>query len=123
MPRSAKGSETRKRDEFLDAIGKKIRQHRLMAGLTQKELAAKLKASSSWVYLVEDGQQNAQIHSLRRLAELFNTSISSLLPDEIRPDADSNLEPEISSSFNSLIDDLTRSLATAHKLNVLRRKR
>ena len=124
MPRwTKKSTEPRTRDEFLDAIGKKIKQHRLMADLTQKQLAEKLGASSSWVFFMEDGQMNAQIHSLRKVAELFEIPISSLLPDDSYRKADPSLEAEATSALDSLIDGLTSSLATAHKLKELRRKR
>ena len=124
MPRwTKKSSEPRQRDEFLDAIGKKIKQHRVMADLTQKQMAQKLGASSSWVFFMEDGQMNAQIHSLRKVAELFEVPISSLLPDESYFKVDPNLEAETTLAFDSLISDLNSSLATAHKLRGLRKKR
>ena len=119
----ASGETERERDEFLDAIGERIKLARVKAGLTQKQLADRIGASASWVYLVEDGQQNAQIHSLRRAAEALGMSLHALLPDD--PAAADGYGPskEADEAFNTVIEDLTRSVGLIHKLNALRMRR
>lgn len=125
MAKYLKASEraTRGRDEFLDAIGEKIKHARQRANLTQKELAERIGSSPSWVYLAEDGQQNAQIHSLRKVAEALDISIHSLLPDTPNSTDEYRTSKEVGETFDTLIDDLTRSVGLLHKLNTLRTKR
>ncbi len=123
MARRSKGTGEDNRDEFLDDIGGRIKQARVKADLTQKELAEKIGASPSWVYLVEDGQQNAQIHSLRKVAEALGVSIHSLLPDDARDTDEYSTGKEVGETFDVLINDLTRSVGLLHKLNALRSRR
>ena len=123
MARRSKSAGDTERDAFLDDIGDRIKQARVKAKLTQKELAKKIGASASWVYLVEDGQQNAQVHSLRKVAEALGVSIRSLLPDDPGGTNDYSTGKEVAETFDILINDLTRSVGLLHKLNALRPKR
>ncbi len=123
MARRSKKAGDTERDEFLDAIGDRIKQARVKAKLTQKELAQKIEASPSWVYLVEDGQQNAQIRSLRKVAEALGVSIHSLLPDDPSGTSEYDTAKEVGETFDTVINDLTRSVGLLHKLNTLRSKR
>lgn len=123
MARRSKTTGEGDRDEFLDDIGERIKQARVRAKLTQKELAEKIEASPSWVYLVEDGQQNAQIHSLRKVAEALGVSIRSLLPDYPADTDEYNTGKEVGEIFEVVINDLTRSVGLLHKLNALRSRR
>jgi len=123
MARRSKNAGETERDAFLDDIGDRIRQARVKAKLTQKELAEKINASASWVYLVEDGQQNAQVNSLRKVAEALGVSIRSLLPDYPGETDDYNTGKEVGETFDTVINDLTRSVGLLHKLNALRSRR
>ncbi len=123
MARRSKKAGEAERDEFLDKIGDRIKQARVRAKLTQKDLAERIGASPSWVYLVEDGQQNAQIRSLRKVAEALGVSIHSLLPDDPSGTSDYDTAQEVGEIFNNVINDLTRSVGLLHKLNALRSKR
>jgi len=123
MARRSKGTGEGNRDEFLDDIGDRIKQARVKAKLTQKELAEKVGASPSWVYLVEDGQQNTQIHSLRKVAEALGVSIHSLIPDDPRDTDEYSTGKDVGETFDLLINDLTRSVGLLHKLNALRSRR
>lgn len=88
MAKEPKGSENeRERDPLLDAIGQRIKAARGQAGLHQKQLAAAIGTSQMWVFLVEDGQQNLTVQSLRRVAEALHVSVRSLIPDEAEPEA------------------------------------
>lgn len=107
------------RDELLDAIGHRIKVARVQAQLTPKELAALLKTTPSWIYLAEDGQQNFQISSLRRIAETLNVSLRDLLPEgpESGPEFDRMQEArEIS---QTLIAQLTEVIGSLHRLNAV----
>ena len=119
MVRRKKGGEEAERDELLDAIGHRIKVARVQAQLTPKELADLLKTNPSWIYLAEDGQQNFQISSLRRIAETLNLSLRDLLPEgpEVGPEFDRMKEArEIS---QTLIAQLTEALGSLHKLNAV----
>ncbi len=123
MARRSKGMGEDIRDEFLDDIGRRIKQARVKAELTQKQLAEKIEASASWVYLVEDGQQNAQVHSLRKVAEALGVSVRSLLPDHPGDADEYSTGKDVGETFDLLINDLTRSVGLLHKLNAIRSKR
>jgi transcriptional regulator with XRE-family HTH domain len=51
-----------------DRIVAEIRSARLAAGLTQKELAARLKKSPSWVAAAEHGRRRIFVHDLASIA-------------------------------------------------------
>lgn len=123
MARRTKSAPEGERDEFLAAMGERIKQARLKANLTQKELAEKIDGSPSWVYLVEDGQQNAQVLSLRKVAAALGISIKSLLPDDTASNEEYSSSKEVEETVETLINDLTRSVGLLHKLNTLRSKR
>jgi transcriptional regulator with XRE-family HTH domain len=67
-------------DEFLQAVGSRIREARTKAGLTGAEVAEAIGAAKTWVYAVEDGQQNFTIQGLRRLLRALNLDIRDVLP-------------------------------------------
>jgi len=119
MARRTKNVGETDRDELLDAIGHRIKVARVQAQLTPKELAALLKTTPSWIYLAEDGQQNFQISSLRRIAETLNVSLRDLLPEgpESGPEFDRMQEArEIS---QTLIAQLTEVIGSLHRLNAV----
>ena len=119
MVRRKKDGGEADRDELLDAIGHRIKVARVQAQLTPKELADLLKTNPSWIYLAEDGQQNFQISSLRRIAETLNLSLRDLLPEgpEVGPEFDRMKEArEIS---QTLIVQLTEALGSLHRLNAV----
>ena len=119
MARRKKDAGEADRDELLDAIGHRIKVARVQAQLTPKELAALLPTTPSWIYLAEDGQQNFQISSLRRIAETLNVSLRDLLPEgpEAGPEFDRMQEArEIS---QTIIAQLTEALGSLHRLNAV----
>lgn len=67
-------------DEFLQAIGSKIREARTRAGLTGAQVAEAIGAAKTWVYAVEDGQQNFTIQALLRLLKALELDIRDVLP-------------------------------------------
>lgn len=113
------GEADRERDPFLDAIGHRIKVARTRAGLTQKQLAELIGTAQGWVFLVEDGQQNCQIHSLRRIAEALGISLRGLLPDEPELAMDAGRADQVAELVQTLVADATRSLGNLHKLAIL----
>ena len=53
------------------AVALEIAREREKAGLSQRELAAKLKTTQSVVSRIESGRQNVSLELLQRIAEAF----------------------------------------------------
>lgn len=70
MPNTTHTSEYRK-------IIDRLKQARVDAELTQKEVAKKLKKSQSYVSKIEAGEQRLDILELRVLAAIYSKDISS----------------------------------------------
>ena len=123
MAKAPKGSEgERERDPFLDAIGHKIKVARVRADLNQKQLGAAIGSTQSWIFLVEDGQQNLQISSLRRIASALNVSVRSLLPDEPDVDLGADRASQVGSVLRTSIAETTQALgAVQQTLSLLHR--
>lgn len=122
MAKSAGGSgdQERIRDAFLDVVGRKVKLARTAAGFTQKQLAEAIGAGSAWVYLLEDGQQNAQLHSIRKVAEALGVPLNSLLPD--LPEA--QVSTEGSAVLHRTLSDLVVEVAALRKsVDLLRQER
>lgn len=94
------------RDELLDGIGERIKLARVKAKLTQKELADLLKTNQSWIYMAEDGQQNLQLASLRKIAKTLGISVSDLIPGNQESTPSINVPPEIIETFQKLVSQL-----------------
>lgn len=63
---------------FKQKIGKLIQQTRTMRGMTQADLANKLKTSQSAVNRIENGGQNLSMEMLARISDALNSQIVSL---------------------------------------------
>jgi transcriptional regulator with XRE-family HTH domain len=66
-------------DEFLQALGKRIRILRLTAELTQDDLAARTNMSRSFVSLIEHGAHGIDVVRLLRIAHTFDVRLSELI--------------------------------------------
>jgi len=119
MARRTKNVGETDRDELLDAIGHRIKVARVQAQLTPKELAALLKTTSSWIYLAEDGQQNFQISSLRRISETLNVSLRDLLPEGLESGPEFDRMQEAREISQTLIAQLTEAIGSLHRLNAV----
>ena len=71
----------RRQEEFIKAVGERIRQSRTRAGLTQAELATNAGVKQPWMVAVEGGSQNLTLGTLYRIATALNVSPRSLLPE------------------------------------------
>jgi len=65
---------------FYEALGSRIRTHRLNQSLTQAELAAALGISRPSLANIEKGRQAVQVQVLAVLAHLLNASMDELVP-------------------------------------------
>lgn len=69
-------------DPFLVEIGRRVKQLRTDAGITQRDLGeAAGGLSSSYIYMVERGRQNMTLTVFRRIAEALGAPIEDLLSD------------------------------------------
>ena len=66
-------------EKYLQAVGQRIRELRIENGLTQEELAHQSGLHRTYISTLETGQRNLALLNLRRLANVFNLSISTLL--------------------------------------------
>ena len=65
---------------FLEA-GKRVREARKRAGLTQAQLAEAVGLAQSYVHHIENYGANLSLKTLSRLATFFRLSIRDLIPD------------------------------------------
>lgn len=63
------------------AIGKRIRESRINAGLTQENLAELASCSESTICRLENGTCMTSVQTLIDISDILNTSISSFLVD------------------------------------------
>lgn len=115
----ASGDVPAEQDEFLQAIGGKIREARTRAGLTGAQLAEAIGAAKTWVYAVEDGQQNFTIQALLRLLKALDLDIRDVLPTT--PDLGAETARirrlhQLSSSIILMLGDLTHLLGELRAL-------
>jgi transcriptional regulator with XRE-family HTH domain len=74
--------EPGEKDEFLVAIGKRVKEVRLAAGWTQRQVGDAAGLTSTYVYLIEGGVQNISVVVLKRIATALGVSFGALLPIE-----------------------------------------
>jgi len=87
-------------------IGQQIRYYRNFHSLTQKELAAKIGAESTYITNIEQGKKGISFEKLVEICNIFNISTSDLLPIEMQSDIETK---------EAIIDEivlLLRSLGT-----------
>jgi len=69
-------------DNFHKRLGKKIRKLREQVGLSQEDLAGRLKISRVSVSQIETGQRKINAEEVAKLAKFFNTTSDILLDSE-----------------------------------------
>ena len=69
----------------MDAIGSRIKKLREQLDISQQELAAKLGVSRPAISQIESGARKVCAEELRKLADIFNISVDSLLNLEKAP--------------------------------------
>ena len=70
-----------RRDPVLAALGKAIRDHRKLLGLSQEQLANLADLDRSYVGQIERGENSIALHPLIRIATSLNTTAAKLLED------------------------------------------
>ena len=64
--------------------GEKIKQARTAAGLTQKDLAARLEIVPNTISQYENGTRKPKIETLRRIASAIGCQLSDLIGDDMK---------------------------------------
>ena len=123
MAQRPKSPENMERDELLDAVGHRIKLARQNAKLTQKKFSELLGAPQSWVALTEDGQQNLQLKSLRKIAQVLGISIRDLFPEGPESGLEFDKAVEINATFQSLFAQLKELADMVDRLHALTDKR
>ncbi|GHG02522.1 helix-turn-helix domain-containing protein [Streptomyces filamentosus] len=67
------------------ALGRKVRDARLYADLTQEQLAALAQIDRSTIQRIEGGQNDAKISHLLRVAAALGVPARDLIPDGAPP--------------------------------------
>lgn len=62
-----------------ELLGRNLREARLKAGLTQKELAAAASTTEAFVSQVENGARNVTLETMERLAGALGAAVPDLL--------------------------------------------
>lgn len=61
-------------------LGKQIKKHRKIAGLTQEKLADKVRVSVTHIGLVETGKRRVSLKTLQKIASVFGVKVNEILP-------------------------------------------
>lgn len=64
------------------ALGQRLLRARRLAGLTQRDVAAKLGRSQSWVQRIESGENRLSAGDLAQLAALYERPVQELVDAE-----------------------------------------
>lgn len=67
-------------------IGRRIREERLKAGLTQAELAEKAKSSTQYISIIENAKKSASLNIVIHIANALGVSIDRLVADNLSED-------------------------------------
>ena len=81
-------------DVNYEQIGKRIKQYRQKAGLTQEQLAEKIDAATSTIAHAESGTSKPSLPLLLKAANALNITLDQLVCDNL-PVASSYLERDI----------------------------
>jgi transcriptional regulator with XRE-family HTH domain len=67
-------------DDVLRTVGDRLREARVRAGLTQKQLGDRAGAKQSYIYELERGRTNITVNTLVKMADLLGMDARDLLP-------------------------------------------
>jgi transcriptional regulator with XRE-family HTH domain len=77
----AQGRSSPQGEEVLKTVAARIREARVKAGLTQKQLAEKLDRRQGFIYEIETGEANITLRTLARVADVLDMDARDLLPE------------------------------------------
>lgn len=60
-------------------LGTNLKELRKMKGLTQEQLATKIRVSSTYIGFIEQGQRNPSLKTLDKIARVLSVKMTDLL--------------------------------------------
>lgn len=105
-------------------IGHKIKEIRMQKGITQKELAQKLKTSQQNLAQYENGKRNPKIQTLTKIADALEVPLSSLYEDNKTPlyNLSSHTRTHVSETITPYSSDSPNGTMDTHGNSALSRK-
>lgn len=95
--------ETKKRDQVVRRFAERLRQLRVLRGITQADLAAEAEVSVSYVSELESGDTSPGLDLVARLAKALGTTLIDLLPGDNEPESMDELKERSRRSFEELL--------------------
>lgn len=80
---------------FYEEVGRRLRQARLRAELTQQELADVVELSRASIANIEGGRQPFAVHTLALCARALDVPVSELIPGAEWIDSETELPAEV----------------------------
>lgn len=68
------------RTRLYEAIGARVREKRLEAGLSQDALGKQVNLTQATISAIEEGRTPCRVCNLVKLAEVFDTTLDDLVP-------------------------------------------
>ena len=91
-----------KKDLIYNLFGKKLREARKSANLTQESLAERVNLTRTSITNIEKGRQHISLHMLYRLATAVGVEPTSLLPEKELIAEAHLIDPKIQKELNKL---------------------
>lgn len=92
------------------AIGRRVKEYRIKAHLTQSELAEALDVSTGYISQVECGHTQVSLNRLDSIANTINTKIENLISDLSDKEYKENLIIEITKNWTSEQSEMLLSM-------------
>jgi transcriptional regulator with XRE-family HTH domain len=93
----------KKREEIVRQFAQRLREVRLLRGMTQADLAQKADVAVTYISGLEGGDTAPGIDLVDRLANALGTTAAELLPSVRPPDAKAVLQDQAQQMFEQLI--------------------
>jgi transcriptional regulator with XRE-family HTH domain len=104
--------DQRRKSELLTALGRKVRQARTKAGLTQAKLGQGAGLAQSYIFEIETMGANVTLEALASLASCLKVSIKDLVPEN----EFETLTPASISELCSTLERVAESLSKTSEL-------
>ena len=85
LPGQPTGRESQKTGAYMEKIGEKIKQYRVLSGLTQEELADRTELSKGFISQVERDLTSPSIATLMDILQTLGVSVSEFFNEEQEP--------------------------------------
>src|ERR1700719_3389948 len=96
-------AKRKKREEIVRQFAQRLREVRLLRGMTQADLAEKAEVAVTYVSGLESGDTAPGIDLVDRLAQALGTTAADLLPSASPPDAKAVLQEQAQKMFERLL--------------------